>query len=78
MFRTINVIYGDLSKSDWIQQDLSDKLGIPIENVSVNMTFLGGGFGRKAFTDYPYEAALISKEIKGPCKLFGHAKMIPP
>ena len=33
------------------------------------MTFLGGGFGRKAFPDYPLEAALISKEIKAPVQV---------
>src|SRR5688500_12030432 len=33
------------------------------------MTFLGGGFGRKAFTDYTAEAALISKEIKAPVQV---------
>jgi isoquinoline 1-oxidoreductase beta subunit len=33
------------------------------------MTFLGGGFGRKAFTDYPLEAALISKQIKAPVQV---------
>jgi isoquinoline 1-oxidoreductase beta subunit len=33
------------------------------------MTFLGGGFGRKAFMDYPHEAALISKEIKAPVQV---------
>ena len=33
------------------------------------MTFLGGGFGRKAFTDYPHEAAVISKEINAPVKV---------
>jgi isoquinoline 1-oxidoreductase beta subunit len=40
-----------------------------MEKVTVNMTFLGGGFGRKAFTDYPYEAAMISKEIKAPVQV---------
>ena len=33
------------------------------------MTFLGGGFGRKAFTDYTSEAVLISKEIKAPVQV---------
>src|SRR4029078_6165326 len=41
----------------------------PKENVIVNMTFLGGGFGRKAFTDYPYEAAMISKEMGTPIQV---------
>jgi isoquinoline 1-oxidoreductase beta subunit len=33
------------------------------------MTFLGGGFGRKAFMDYTTEAVAISKEIKAPVKV---------
>lgn len=62
-------IWGPIQGPDWIQDDLSQQLGIPKENVTVHMTFLGGGFGRKAFTDYPHEAALISKEIKAPVQV---------
>ena len=62
-------IWGPIQGPDWIQDDLSQQLGIPKENVTVNMTFLGGGFGRKAFTDYPHEAAVISKEIKAPVQV---------
>ena len=62
-------VWGPIQGPDWIQQDLSMRLGLPIENVTVNMTFLGGGFGRKAFMDYPHEAAVISKEIKAPVQV---------
>jgi isoquinoline 1-oxidoreductase subunit beta len=62
-------IWGPIQGPDWIQDDLSQQLGMPKENVTVNMTFLGGGFGRKAFTDYPHEAAVISKEIKAPVQV---------
>ncbi|MFT3935978.1 MAG: molybdopterin-dependent oxidoreductase [Chitinophagaceae bacterium] len=62
-------IWGPLQEANWIQQDLSERMKVPIANVKVNMTFLGGGFGRKAFTDYPHEAALISKEIKAPVQV---------
>jgi isoquinoline 1-oxidoreductase beta subunit len=62
-------IWGPIQGPDWIQADISTRLGIPIENVTVNMTFLGGGFGRKAFTDYPHEAVVISKEIKAPVQV---------
>jgi isoquinoline 1-oxidoreductase beta subunit len=62
-------IWGPIQGPDWIQEDLGKQLGIPRENVTVNMTFLGGGFGRKAFTDYPHEAALISKEVKAPVQV---------
>lgn len=62
-------IWGPIQEANWIQADLSERLHVPLENVRVHMTFLGGGFGRKAFTDYPLEAALISKEIKAPVQV---------
>jgi isoquinoline 1-oxidoreductase beta subunit len=52
-----------------VQDDLMNVLKMPREKITVNMTFLGGGFGRKAFTDYTQEAALISKEIKAPVQV---------
>ena len=62
-------VWGPIQGPDWVQSDISQRLNIPIENVTVNMTFLGGGFGRKAFTDYTFEAVLISKEIKAPVQV---------
>ncbi|MEO7766429.1 MAG: xanthine dehydrogenase family protein molybdopterin-binding subunit [Ferruginibacter sp.] len=62
-------VWGPIQGPDWIQSDISERLKIPLENVSVNMTFLGGGFGRKAFTDYTMEAVLISKQIKAPVQV---------
>jgi isoquinoline 1-oxidoreductase beta subunit len=62
-------IWGPIQAPDWIQDDISQQLGYPKENVTVNMTFLGGGFGRKAFTDYPHEAVVISKEINAPVQV---------
>ncbi len=62
-------IWGPIQAPDWIQRDLAGRLKMPVENVTVHMTFLGGGFGRKAFIDYTAEAALISKEIKAPVQV---------
>jgi isoquinoline 1-oxidoreductase beta subunit len=62
-------IWGPIQGPDWVQSDLSKVFNIPEEKVTVNMTFLGGGFGRKAFTDYTHEAAIISKEIKAPVQV---------
>jgi isoquinoline 1-oxidoreductase beta subunit len=62
-------IWGPIQGPDWIQDDISKVMGVPKENVTVNMTFLGGGFGRKAFTDYPHEACVISKEVKAPVQV---------
>jgi isoquinoline 1-oxidoreductase beta subunit len=44
-------------------------MNLPEEKIIVNMTFLGGGFGRKAFMDYPHEATLISKEMGAPVQV---------
>lgn len=62
-------IWGPIQAPDWIQGDIARALKLPPEKVTVNMTFLGGGFGRKAFTDYTYEAVMISKEIKAPVQV---------
>lgn len=62
-------IWGPIQAPDWVQGDISDKFKMPKEKVIVNMTFLGGGFGRKAFLDYTYEAVAISKEIGAPVQV---------
>jgi isoquinoline 1-oxidoreductase beta subunit len=62
-------VWGPIQAPDWIQGDLSQVLKMPAEKITVNMTFLGGGFGRKAFTDYTTEAVLISKEMKAPVQV---------
>ncbi|WP_276367016.1 molybdopterin cofactor-binding domain-containing protein [Chryseolinea sp. H1M3-3] len=62
-------IWGPIQAPGWIQDDLAKVLGLPKEKITVNMTFLGGGFGRKAFFDYTQEAALISREIKAPVQV---------
>ena len=62
-------IWGPVQEPNWIQADLSERFNIPKSSVTVNMTFLGGGFGRKGFPDYPYEAALISKVMEAPVQV---------
>ena len=62
-------IWGPIQAPDWIQDHLSKELNIPREKIIVNMTFLGGGFGRKAFMDYPHEAVVISKEMGTPIQV---------
>ena len=40
-------------------------LGMPPEDVTVNVTLLGGGFGRKSKADFAVEAALLAREMDG-------------
>ena len=62
-------IWGPIQAPDWVQQFISKEFNLSIDNVIVNMTFLGGGFGRKAFLDYPHEATLISKQVGAPVQV---------
>lgn len=62
-------IWGPIQAPEWVQDFISKEMNIPREKVIVNMTFLGGGFGRKAFMDYPHEASVISKEMKAPVQV---------
>ena len=48
---------------------VAETLGIPEGNVSVNITRIGGGFGRRLRNDYMVEAAWISRHVGAPVKL---------
>jgi isoquinoline 1-oxidoreductase beta subunit len=49
---------------------VAQNLGIDSSKVTVNVTLLGGGFGRRSKCDYVVEAALLAKEMEGkPLKL---------
>ena len=48
------------------RDELASALGPPAEKVTVNVTLLGGGFGRKSKPDFVVEAALLSKAVGAP------------
>ena len=51
------------------QKVVSELLERDIEEVHVEMTRMGGGFGRRLYGDFVYEAAEISNAIKKPIKM---------
>ncbi|WP_281228336.1 xanthine dehydrogenase family protein molybdopterin-binding subunit [Flavobacterium aquiphilum] len=44
-------------------------LGTTKDKVTINVTFLGGGFGRKSKPDYIVEAVMVSKTINAPVQV---------
>jgi isoquinoline 1-oxidoreductase subunit beta len=56
-----------------VPQDVRDAvaqaLGLQSDQVQVNVTLIGGGFGRRLEHDYGVEAALVSKAINGPVQV---------
>jgi isoquinoline 1-oxidoreductase beta subunit len=51
------------------REEVAKALGIDESKVTIHVTLLGGGFGRKSKPDYVSEAALISREMKLPVRL---------
>ncbi|WP_424985877.1 molybdopterin cofactor-binding domain-containing protein [Microbulbifer sp. S227A] len=49
--------------------DVAKALGVDPANVRVNVTLLGGGFGRKSKADFVTEAALLSRETGAPVRM---------
>lgn len=52
------------------QAVVAKALGLPPERVKVHVTFLGGGFGRRAIPDFAEEAALVSRAVGAPVQVF--------
>src|SRR5438876_7323511 len=48
---------------------IAQALGVKKEDVTVHVTLLGGGFGRKSFPDFAVEAAVLSKQTGKPVKV---------
>jgi isoquinoline 1-oxidoreductase beta subunit len=44
---------------------IAKRLGLTAEQVTVNVTLLGGGFGRKSKADFVVEAAMVSQAMDG-------------
>jgi isoquinoline 1-oxidoreductase beta subunit len=51
------------------QEAVAKALGLPPARVTVHVTFLGGGFGRKSIPDYAVEAALLAKAAGAPVRV---------
>lgn len=62
-------LWGPIQAPNWMRGALAGALEIPKDKVTINVSFLGGGFGRRAFNDYTLEAAAISKEVGAPVKV---------
>jgi len=52
-----------------LQKQVATLLSLPPEKVEVNVTLIGGGFGRRLAVDYALEAAEISRAAKAPVQV---------
>lgn len=62
-------LVGPLQAPGMIEPTIAARMNIPVEDIDIEMTRMGGGFGRRAYSHYLLEAALISQQVAAPVKL---------
>ncbi len=62
-------IWAPLQSPYACRTDVAAALGMDPAQVRVNVTLLGGGFGRKSKHDFAIEAALLSREVGAPVRV---------
>lgn len=60
---------GPNQKPELTANALTNRLGIPVDKIEVEMMRMGGAFGRRSYAHWMIEAALISQKVKAPIKL---------
>ena len=62
-------LVGPIQTPEYLRRTVSSVLGLPEEKISIMMTRMGGGFGRRLYGNFGVEAAVISQAVKAPVKL---------
>jgi isoquinoline 1-oxidoreductase beta subunit len=62
-------LVGPIQTPEYLEQSVSARIGLPLEKIDLQMTRMGGGFGRRLYGHYVVEAAVISQQMKAPIKL---------
>jgi isoquinoline 1-oxidoreductase beta subunit len=62
-------VWGPIQSVTACQEAVAQAAGCAPDDVKVNVTFLGGSFGRKIVPDYVLQAAQASKAVRRPVKL---------
>lgn len=60
---------GPIQTPEIMEKSISERLGLPLEKIDIQMTRMGGGFGRRLYGHFLVEAAVISQKVKAPVKL---------
>jgi isoquinoline 1-oxidoreductase beta subunit len=62
-------LIGPTQTPDRARMETAKLLDIPVENITVELTRLGGGFGRRLAADFVVEAVELSKILDKPVKV---------
>lgn len=62
-------LLGPIQTPEFAEKSVSKRLGLELENIDIQMTRMGGGFGRRLYGNFLVEAAVISQKVGAPVKL---------
>ena len=62
-------LIGPIQTPEYLRPSVASVLGMSEDQVSIDMTRMGGGFGRRLYGNFGVEAALISQQAGAPIKL---------
>ena len=62
-------IWAPTQTPGWAAMEVMKLTGLPREAIRLNITYLGGGFGRRIMPDFVLDAVEISKAAKAPIKM---------
>ena len=62
-------LLGPIQTPEYAEKSVNKRLGFDLENIDVQMTRMGGGFGRRLYGHFLVEAAVISQKMGKPIKL---------
>lgn len=62
-------LWGGLQLPDWAVSDIAQKCGLKKENIKVNLSLMGGGFGRRLQFDFAIEAVKIAQQLQQPVQV---------
>lgn len=62
-------LWGTSQWPEWAARELAKELAIDEKHVKINLSYIGGGFGRRLFHDYMIEAVKIAKQHDAPVKV---------
>ena len=63
------ILVGPIQTPEFMEKSASARLGLPIEKIDIQMTRMGGGFGRRLYGHFLVEAGVISQKVGAPVKL---------
>lgn len=62
-------LYGPIQTPENTRRTVSEAIGIPVDKITMGLSRMGGGFGRRLYTDFVVAASKASQIAKAPVQL---------